>query len=301
MIEFSNLKNSVIVRLNGGLGNQMFQYAAGLALAESKKKSLYLDLSLLKFSKFQYQLNNFNLPQNSLINNDVVSDTPRKLLEKFNKKFGWIHEKFTGIYYERNFDYSDNIFSINKDVIVLNGYFQSPLYFSHIEEIIRKRFLLTVSHSEDFKYWAAKIFDSKNSVALHIRRGDYLSEGALLVHGLLDKNYYERALQLISKIIGSDLNIFIFSDDHKYASYLFKNIPRLNFVKTSDVTHCEDMFLMSQCNHNIIANSTYSWWGAWLNKNKNKHVIAPAQWFTSSFLKSTNVLNLFPNDWILLK
>ena len=300
MMNYFKIKYSVIVELTGGLGNQMFQYAAGLALAKFKGKSLIIDYSRLEKSVFGCQLKALNVNEN-LLYFDKKNFLHENFINKFNKKLGLVFNQNLKIYREKNYNYEPLFFEQGAQSIILSGYFQSYLYFSKVEDLIREHFIPKNDNSKEYIYWSEKIENSKNSISLHVRRGDYLNKKTSDFHGVLGINYYKRAIELMAKIVGGGYEIFVFSDDHDYVDNTFLNVPFVNIVKTNSNAPWEDMFLMSKCQHNIIANSSYSWWGAWLNVNKERQVIAPAKWFSNSALSSVNVLDLFPDDWILLK
>lgn len=181
------------------------------------------------------------------------------------------------VYNEQTFSYSP----IPKlDNIKLIGYFQSEKYFDR--DLVLKLFDIEDVVTQDIQ----SITESE-SVSIHVRRGDYKSNQAN--HPLCSLSYYESAIDLL----GNDKEYYVFSDDIEWCKTVFDK--RFNFV--SGLYDWEEMYLMSKCKHNIIANSTFSWWGAWLNKNDNK-VIAPKTWFGP--LKTLNTSDLLPDNWIRL-
>jgi hypothetical protein len=160
---------------------------------------------------------------------------------------------------------------------LLNGYFQSEKYFKKHDSLIREIFEPSCDILE------------KEPTALHIRRGDYCN--LQHVHPLCSMSYYRDAI----KEIGKKEHFLIFSDDIEWCKKYFK---KQNFHFSDKNTDVEDLYLISMCKNAIISNSTFSWWGAWLNKNEDKKVIAPKMWFSPNV--SHNTKDLIPNDWIII-
>ena len=147
------------------------------------------------------------------------------------------------------------------------------------------------------KKYLHKILNS-NSISIHVRRGDYLTNiAAFNVHGVCSSSYYIHAISHLKSLM-KNLEFFVFSDDVVYSKLIFKGLRNITYIENNIAEHSYlDMALMSACKHNVIANSTFSWWAAWLNKNQNKVVIAPSKWFKTSKYSTTD---LFPSDWILI-
>ncbi len=247
----------IIVRTSGGLGNQMFQYAFGRALALKQNEKMLL------------------------IKPNNKEKTPRKfLLEHFNIQADIEQKK----------RYFRNPFQK-----ILSGNRQSENYFKDIEKEIRADFTLKEKLSENAEKIKNEI-EKSHSVAIHVRRGDYASNPKTRAkHGLCSPDYYAKAVAYISTRVPS-AKFFVFSDDIEWVK---KNIPlplSTTYVSGSNISECEELVLMSMCKHDIIANSTFSWWGAWLNQNKEKIVIAPKIWFASGIDEN----NLIPESWIRL-
>ncbi|MCK4744844.1 alpha-1,2-fucosyltransferase, partial [Candidatus Parcubacteria bacterium] len=176
--------------------------------------------------------------------------------------------------------------------IYLDGYWQSEKYFKNIENSIRKEFTLKNDLQLKAKKLLRKIKNTE-SISIHIRRNDYIShKPANQYHGVCHLSYYKKAINVIIKKI-DDPHFFVFSDDIDWCKKNLKiKFPTIFVEGNKDY---EDLILMSKCKHNIIANSTFSWWGAWLNNNPNKIVIAPKKWFRK---KSINTKDLIPKTWI---
>ena len=181
------------------------------------------------------------------------------------------------------------------DDIFLSGYWQSQKYFEKYSNIIRQDFKFTIPMNSKNLEVANSIKESI-SVSVHIRRGDYLSNKKTYdKHGVCSLDYYENSINLILLEFPT-ARIFVFSDDISWVNYFL--MPKFKNIETVDLNSGKesynDMRLMSLCDHNIISNSTFSWWGAWLNNNPHKKVIAPEQWFADG----TNCNDLIPENWI---
>ncbi len=291
----------IIVNINGGLGNQMFQYALGRALSTSKKNEvrLYVKEVIDKNNHNGFELDNvFNISANVATNKDLKlvlgSRSSHKIIKLLrSKKLDFLRgDKYI---VEKSFIYQGNIFDIS-DNIFIRGFWQSEKYFLEYRDTILKEFSFKSELSEENLTIKNRI-QSCNSVSIHVRRGDYISNpSANKVHGVLDENYYKRAIDKLD--IDGALFVF-FSDD---ANWVKNHLAPIilngdNFIVV-DHNHANesynDMRLMSLCKHNIIANSSFSWWGAWLNTNPNKIIIAPKNWFSID----KNTSDLIPQSWI---
>lgn len=260
----------VTVRIFGGLGNQMFQYAAGLALAHKYNVQLKLDISFFKSCKDRkFMLDRFNISKDVIISNRLGmfnSKIARKIMSivKFPK---WYYRNYSTVFDNKIWDLPKNVY--------MDGYFQSEKYFAEIEKKIREEFVPAFELSEDFNWWQ-KTIENCNSVSIHVRRGDYLLRKNFEIHGILGVDYYEKAVSEIENQIENP-QFFIFSDDEQWCRDNIVPITKNGEVVNlkSENKDVEELLLMSFCKHNIIANSSYSWWGAWLNKNGEKKVVSP--------------------------
>ena len=251
----------IIVRILGGLGNQMFQYAYAKSLQE-KGYQVKIDLSKIKKYKLHggYQLDKFKI--------DLEVSTP---LSNFLSKLG-LRKSIK----EKSLLFNPKFLKIPKNEYV-KGYFQTEKYFSDIREVLLKQFVVKKELSNSTLKYLKEITIENNSCSIHIRRGDYIENSkANEVHGTCDLEYYKEAIKHLRKEF-KDVTFFIFSDD---ISWVKKNLKVKNatYIEHEVIPH-EDMHLMSACKHNITANSSFSWWGAWLNQNNNKTVISPKKWF----------------------
>lgn len=289
----------IITRLIGGLGNQMFQYAAGRCLAEKNNTVLKFDVTDFPFDKLrEYELGVFNIKEEFATEKEIEALSP-KIFSKFKRGMNKVLLKKPDIpasyIKEKHFHFDPEILLLSRDVY-LDGYWQTEKYFSDIKEIIRNEFTIKNPLEGQNK----ELFDtisSVNSVSIHIRRGDYVSDPVVNEsHGLCGIEYYEKAVQYIAKQVENP-HFFIFSDEYEWVKdnlkldYPYK-IPQDNINKGY-----EDLRLMKACKHNIIANSSFSWWASWLNDSSNKIVIAPEKRFNKP---GRNIKDLYPEGWIIL-
>jgi hypothetical protein len=293
----------IIVQLLGGLGNQMFQYAAGRALAHRLDLPLKLDISSYENDALRsYKLHHLSIKETFANSNEIVSyEAPRlgikKLLYRVRSHIlPWylkevIHEK------KRGFD--EDFFKI-KQSCLLNGYWQSEKYFSEIEEIIRSEFKVKRKPEAENAKMLSKIKEH-TSVSIHIRRGDYVTNPVTnKVHGFLGLEYYNRAISHFEKRL-TDPVFLVFSDDIEWARENIQSNDSLIFVDhNNEDNDYEDLRLMRNCKFHIIANSSFSWWGAWLSEYHNKEVVAPKKWFASSRKQRENVHEIVPKRWMRL-
>lgn len=258
----------IIAKIKGGLGNQLFQYSYARRLALKTGKKLKFDISFYKQQNFR-----------------------RFFLDKFNTVFdGFINFReraFLNVTYAFPLFFKDVLYLREGKVVrdlpkissskicFVDGYWQSEGYFREISGIIKKELVLKSLDKFDFTLYQ-KILCSE-SVSLHFRRGDYVTIPSNKNYNVCDLNYYLRAIDIIGRRI-KDCNFFIFSDDLQWVKDNLKMIKSCTFVEGNE-EHI-DLYLMSLCKHNITANSTFSWWAAWLNDNPDKVVISPKAWRT---------------------
>jgi Glycosyl transferase family 11 len=291
----------IIVQLTGGLGNQLFQYAAAKALASYHKTELYLEVS----SFYKDELPDLEVPRNfELYNFSGVTEPiiyqknfDKSMMAKFGKEsfFEKLLPSYRRSIYKEPFYHFDKNFLRTKTNVLLKGGWQSEQYFKHIEAALCKVLTLKESIITPVKE-TAMMLAGKETVAVHIRRGDYLRKQIILEwHGVLEKAYYDSAFNTMAKQLGQ-FEVFYFSDDPEWVAKELQPIMPGTIV-SSDFSnnHFEDFYLMSQCRHNILANSSFSWWAAWLNPNPNKAVVAPVKWFDKA---PCDTKDLIPSNWI---
>jgi len=289
----------IITRLIGGLGNQMFQYTAGRRAAYVNDTELKLDIKGYKnqigITKRKYMLNIFNIKENFATEDEIY-----RLKSKNKSLPALFYKKFTKPYYkqsyitEKHFHFDPNILKIQNNSY-LEGYWASEKYLIDIENIIRREFTFKDKQDVANRKMISRIKNC-DSVSIHIRRGDYVfDEKTNKCHGDCDLGYYLKAVDLLAKEVKKPY-FFIFSDDIKWVKQnLHLKFPYVFDEHNIGKKDYKDMRLMTYCQYNIIANSSFSWWGAWLNQNKNKIVIAPKKWFKD---ESLNIKDLLPKDWI---
>jgi hypothetical protein len=287
----------IIVRLTGGLGNQMFQYAAGRRLAHHHNTDLFLDASGFPYyplRKYELDLFKINakiatldlLKQIPISRKDAIRIRIRQLYAQ-DKEFRYVKED--------GLDFHEEILSL-PDNCYLDGFWQSEKYFLEIADIIRREFLFVNFPSIINQDLISRIV-SCNSVSMHIRRGDYVFDpGTMKIHGVLDREYYTKSLKIIEEYV-KDPQIFVFSDDIVWAKNNIKTHLPLHFIDFNRMeNNFEDLRLMIQCKHHIIANSSFSWWGAWLSKKNYNVIIAPIKWFSDK--EWNNRQTIVPDTWI---
>lgn len=291
----------IIVKLWGGIGNQLFQYSFGKYLSKYLNTEVKYDIQTIQkaknFTKRSLGILDFN------IHIEIASKEDNGKLKYFSKGiFARIERKLSQklpflfkTYFVESELHSRIDKSNIKDNCYYDGYWQSYHYLNQIESIISTEIILRYPLSKNCQSLISAIKNTE-SISIHIRRGDYINiKKNFDRFGVCSKHYYESSIQYISKLCENPI-FYIFSDDINWAKenfigsqycFVYGNLPS------------EDMYLMSQCKHNIIANSTFSWWGAWLNNKKDKTIIAPANWYN---MKQNNATErLIPETWNLIK
>ena len=257
----------IISKLQGGLGNQLFQWAIAKNLSIKFSCNFYLDTRIYSTSQKNITVRKFSL-----------------------KEFPYLQGEELGVFSVSNlinihddFKFKDILINCDNDYY-LNGYFQSEKYFESTQLTIRDE--LRMSDVMKIKL-LQKYPDISDCVSIHIRRGDYVNQQHN--HPILPIDYYEKAIE----IVGGKNQLIVFSDDLTWCK---NNLKFENITYVDDLIDVENLWLMSLCKHNIIANSTFSWWGAWLNNNPTKIVIAPNLWFGHKL--NLNTSDIIPNNWI---
>lgn len=275
----------IISKLMGGLGNQMFQYAVARNLSLKHNVELKIDLSFLNnrnmgpnFVYRDYDLNLFNIKPDFEID--------------FSKKI--VHSNQPHFHYSKSYIDSISNLLLEGNSVLLDGYWQSPFFFSEFEEEIRKdfEFINKVENETGEIKEMLNLIESTNSVMLNVRRTDYLNTS---FHGVMGMDYLNKAKDIIEQKV-ENTHYFIFSDDVNWCK------ENINFENTTLVDHRYKgekfgyyLQLMSKCKHFIIPNSTFAWWAAWLNTIDSKVVVAPKQWFTDN---NINTSDLISKNWI---
>jgi hypothetical protein len=288
----------IIVKLIGGLGNQLFQYAVGRHLAEIHKTVLKIDVSFFATYKLHtYSLSPFNIQEKFASKEEgagLIINKPKFIGRVINQIFSKSQKLTLAPIYikEKKFQFDADILNL-PDGVYLEGYWQSEKYFSDISLIIHKEFSVKSPQIGKDKGLAEQI-GSCNSVSLHIRRGSYLQPIYNSVIRICPPEYYFHGVDYLAQKVRNP-HFFVFSDDPEWVSKnLILNYP-MTFVNHNTAERdYEDFRLMAQCKHHLIANSTFSWWAAWLCSNPDKIVVTPKKWFTDPNLKTTD---LIPASW----
>lgn len=305
----------VIVQLQGGLGNQLFEYAVGRQVAAINHCKLKLDavsgFQSDTFYRRTYALEPFNIDARFASRRDLeVAWTPRRgyrigrMLQMVREVLpeavarnvpAWGSLVFTE---ETQFAFDHRLLKPTTNNLLLRGYWQNPKYFEAIGSTLREEFTLRRLLSERATGYQ-KAIESRPSVAVHCRRLFAHAFGkinleAVTLHGCLGMDYYEQAIQSV-KALCNDAHFFVFADDPKWAAEHLRLDGPVTFV-TGNADY-EDLILMSRCNHQVIANSSFGWWAAWLNPNLGKHVVAPRTYMADA---NYDTKDLYPSGWVTM-
>lgn len=290
--------STVTTKLLGGLGNQMFQYAAARALADRTGSELLLDLSeFAHYTLRRYELDTLRVRAGVLplapqpILPGRIARKARSLVQRLLPA-----RKGTPVYREASFAFDPGLLQQSPPV-ALEGYWQSEKYFLDAADAIRRDFTLA-GEPDAANRAVLQRMQGTVAVSLHVRRGDYVTNpNAAAFHGTCSPGYYRQAVDHIAHRCGP-LTLFVFSDDQDWV--------RANMPFDHPTVHVDcnppdrgvwDMHLMKHCHHHVVANSSFSWWGAWLNPSPEKIVVAPRRWFTDAAIDTSD---LIPASWIRL-
>lgn len=288
----------IVMKIWGGLGNQLFQYALGYALAKTYGQELVLDMDfyseganrkpLILQCQLSYSAEKGTSPYDSSIRAFQHNKYFRQYY-KILKKLGIGSFRYSCEIVPR---YQEDVFTMPlKSVNYYDGYWQSPKYFEAYAEDIRRQFVPKVLSVKAMEL--RELLQNSSSVALHVRRGDYLSfpsdPGPEDTMYLLGKSYFERAIERMNQL-SPGVAIYCFSDDIPWCKKELVG-PNIHYIERSyNLSDFVEWHLMSLCKHQIVSNSTYSWWAAWLNSYSQKIVISPDRWFGNH--------DIFPDSWI---
>lgn len=290
----------IIVKLMGGLGNQMFQYAAAKSLAGHLRTSFKLDTTFLldrtpkeNFVYRDFDLDIFNINP-GIATKEETDRFTRKPSSALAQYLAWVKNKIwqSKYYFEPHFHFTPDFFKLPANCY-LDGYWQSPKYFTNVEKELRIDF----SFNESIQRNSLKLHKSileQTSVCVNVRRADFLSNA---FHGVCDMKYFAPAIEIVASRINNP-HFFIFSDDPEWCKENIKPSYPVTFVghEHAGYKFSNYLQLMSQCKHYIIPNSSFAWWAVWLNTRlEEKIVVAPQSWFADS---SWNSKDLIPDTWI---
>lgn len=283
----------IAVRLIGGLGNQMFQYAAGRALAERLGTELVLDARDFEhYTLYGYGLDKFAIR--------APVATPEQLarwpswIRRWSRRLRRVGIR-TRWYAEIQFHY-DSAWESIPDGTMIDGYFQSERYFPGMAGALRREFTPVAPLSPQNAQYA-ELARGCESVMIHVRRGDYVTNAKTLkIHGVCSVDYYRASIAAMRERLAAP-RFFVFSNDMAWAR---ENLPLGDdavYVEGNGKAPEVDIHLMAQCRHHVIANSSFSWWGAWLGAHPQKIVIAPEPWFDNARHVADD---LVPSGWLRL-
>lgn len=278
------------IKLIGGLGNQMFQYALYKAMICKGQKAMIDDYTYFKYehcpSHAKYSLDIFDLKYNSIINHKFLLFI--MLLERYLNRLG-LNITLLSKYNEKIIStYENSVFETDKSYII--GFWQTEKYFQDIANEIKTDFTYKGKWSQkNLKY--KKMMQESNSVCIHIRRGDYLNLSTIY-GGICTEEYYLSAINYIKHREKNPI-FYVFTNDMEWSKQFFENESNVIFVEGNEEENSYmDMILMTYCKHHIIANSSFSWWGAWL-ANKDGITIAPKKW-----LNTKETPDIWCDGWI---
>ncbi|NOY40503.1 MAG: alpha-1,2-fucosyltransferase [Planctomycetes bacterium] len=283
----------IVTRISGGLGNQLFQYAAGRAGALRNGCNLVLDARPLETNSLRnYELHHFNIAAKIGTHAELPPDRVSKvryLLWKTGR------DARRRLIREKSLRFDQKVLGASADAI-LHGYWQCERYFADFAQKIRDDLTVKTPASGANREWLDRLC-STNTVSVHIRRGDYVSDKKIQSrYASCSPEYYRNAAERILDTVGSELEFLVFSDDPDWVEQEIKLPGALHVIRHNSGDHAfEDLRLMSACGHHIIANSSFSWWGAWLNPSSDKIVVAPKQWFRNENEREHDIV---PDSWV---
>lgn len=282
--------NNVIVKIMGGFGNQLFCYALGYSVARENESRFIIDVSQQEADTYRkLDLLNLNVEYDDKISIKKSDRLIGKILFKMKHAIA-LGIKTQYVKEKRAYVFDKSILTKKKESIYLEGYWQSYKYFEKYRKDLIRLFIFSGEMSEYYRETIKKIRSCSKSVAIHIRRGDYIAIGCNV-----NIKFYENAIQKMINNLGKDLEFFLFSDDIDFAKEFSSRYDNMNVINNPNKENStiEDFMLMKECMHQIISNSSFSWWAAWLNTNEEKIVICPEidEW-TGDF---------YPEKWIKIK
>lgn len=287
----------IVVGLTGGLGNQLFQYALGRRLSLETGAELKLDISAYEISSRQYRLNRFRIKEKYASKDEIVrlsgmgqSGLSGRIERALRAR---LHLHKPSMVKENGSTFQPSLLK-STGSIYLDGYWQSEKYFKGIEDTLRQEFTPREDPDSEDRSVMGAILNCE-AISLHVRRGDYIANPTYFsVHGVCSLDYYKAAVDEMVEAVPSP-HFFVFSDDPEWTSENLRFSHPVTYVQhNGEDKDYEDLRLMSCCKHHIIANSTFSWWGAWLASNENKIVIAPRKWYNDP---NKDTSDLIPGSW----
>lgn len=294
----------IIVNIKGGLGNQMFQYAAGFALAKRKKTKLLLDIRELEecnnnppkdYIKRNFLLEVFGLKPEFCSMKDLVK------VFQFNKKFKYrkiiaffLDKLNLQIFRERKRSFEERFFKLKGNTWYLDGYWQSEKYFIDYKKEIHGIFNFDTVKGLDLNISFIKNISKKETICVNVRRADFVGHPE---HHTIEIEYYKNATETFKELLGNKFELYIFSDDLEWCKKNFTFFNKVNFVEHTYAgkNFYNYLYLMTNFSNFIIPNSSFGWWAAWLSSAVNKKVIAPNKWSRNY---DNSKIDIVPNSWI---
>jgi len=292
----------IIVRLMGGLGNQLFQYALGRRLALERGVKVKFDPKFFAVVKNRpYALDNFNTKVEFASDQEVdevkgknLTGIRKRIIYKWQEKLPYFKRRYVK---EAFFEFDPKILEVGKSAY-LEGYWQTEKYFEPVADDLRTELSPLNPLAPEAVKWDEQIADAPESVSIHLRRGDYVrtpesKEGSSAIQLV----YYLDAIQHMDASLDGP-EYFVFSDDIRWAEEHLPRTSKIHFLSHGpEVPDVNDLILMSHCRHHILANSSFSWWGAWLSTDPGKIVIAPKIWFPDSIRDTEDI---YGSNWVRL-
>ena len=284
----------IITEINGGLGNQLFQYAAGLSLAFKHQTTLKVSIQFKNKDTYRnLGLSNFNTniieATQEEINQLYPSSTPKRAIQAL------LPPQFKHYFREKHFAYQSGFNKLGPNVY-LKGYWQSELYFSLIADQVKAKFTLKPEFYSSVQSLINEI-NTSESISIHVRKGDYLVHPYSDYYASLESAYYNNALAALQENL-PQLKLYVFTDDPKWVKEnLALPIPYTLISGVQTTSMYEDFQAMLSCKYHIIANSSFSWWTAWLSARDGKKVVAPKEWFKNG---PSDTADLIPKSWLIV-
>lgn len=288
------LERGITAELVGGLGNQLFTYAAAYSRSRTLDCPLYIDTTWYQGNLHRrLELNQANIAGTYTATSPILRKVSSVLTNRLFPNKGLV----CGTFIEKHFEFDDQVLNVPIGTS-LRGYFQSWKYFESSETQIRNQVRSLRFCSNWYNLMSREFATSDPWVAIHVRRGDYLNPGTNEFHGILQEDYYRAALEIVNEVHGV-MPIKVFSDDILAAKSLLSHITdRLEFVNPPvESSSLENLLLMSQASGIITANSSFSWWAAWVGHRFDRTVIVPDPWFQKVDISNSD---LFPDSWTLV-
>ena len=284
----------IITEINGGLGNQLFQYAAGLSLSLRHQTQLKTAVQFKNADTSRsLGLSHFNLNLIEASQEEVSQLYSGSAIDRAIQSI--LPAQFKHVYKEKHFAYQSGFEKLGSKVY-LKGYWQSELYFSSITEQVKTTFTLKPEYYSSIQSLINEI-NTSESVSIHVRKGDYLLHPYSDYYASLESAYYNNALAALQENL-PQLKLYVFTDDPKWVKEnLALPIPYTLISGVQTTSMYEDFQAMLTCKYHIIANSSFSWWTAWLSARDGKKVVAPKEWFKNG---PSDTADLIPKSWLIV-